>query len=76
MTIKLPQPNIFDKILKLIGKKRGVIISTNAYEKYGQYAYVAGQRESFWKALVRPKGQRLPEGTVDIYALFDNSIDE
>jgi hypothetical protein len=47
MTIKIPEPNILDKILKSIGKKRAVKIPTKVYEKYGQYAYVVGQRESF-----------------------------
>ncbi len=69
MTIKIPEPNICDKILKSIGKKRAVKIPTKVYEKYGQYAYVVGQRESFWKALIRPKNKKLPEGTVDIFSM-------
>ncbi len=69
MTIKIPEPNIFDKFLKSIGKKRAVIIPKNVYEKYGHHAYVVCQRESFWKALIRPKNKKLPEGTVDIFSI-------
>lgn len=69
MTIKIPEPNILDKFLKFIGKKRAVKIPTNVYEKYGQHAYVVGHRESFWKALIRPKNKELPEGTADIFSM-------
>jgi len=69
MTIKIPEPNIFDKILKSIGKKRAVKIPAKIYEKYGQHIYVVGQRENFWKAFMRPKNKKLPEGTVDIYSM-------
>jgi len=71
MTVKIPKPNFFDKLLKFLGKKRGVIVPTNAYEKYGQYVYASCQRESFWKALFRPKERDLPEDYVDIYTLQD-----
>ena len=69
MTVKIPKPNFFDKLLNFLGKKRGVIVPTNAYEKYGQYVYASCQRESFWKALFRPKGSNLPDDTADIYSL-------
>ncbi len=49
MTIKIPEPNIFDKILKSIGKKRAVKIPTKVYEKYGQYAYVVANGKTFGK---------------------------
>jgi hypothetical protein len=68
MTVKFPEPNIFDKFLRSIGRKRGVIIPTKVYEKYGQHAYVVFQRESLWKALIRSKNKKLPEGTVDIFS--------
>lgn len=75
MTIKVPQPNAFDKILKYLGKKRAVFIPENAYEKHGQYVYALCKKENFCKALFRPKGAKLPEGTVDIYDLPDKSVD-
>jgi len=74
MTIKVPTPNIYDRILKFFGKKRGVIIPTDFYKKFGQYVYAKAKRENFWKALLRPKGQNLPEGVVDIYSLYDQQL--
>jgi len=71
MTIKLPEPDIFDKFLRFIGKQRGVIIPAKAYKKYGQYVYAMGQKESFWKALVRRKGVDLPDGMVDILEYYE-----
>lgn len=66
MSIKLPNPNIFDKLLRAMGKKRAVTIPKNIYEKYGQYTYAYCEKESFLKALLRSKNNDLPEGTVDI----------
>jgi len=67
MTIKLPEPNIFDRVLHFIGKKRGVFIPTTEYENYGQYSYAVGKKENFLKALLRPKGEQLPDGFIDIF---------
>ncbi len=67
MTIKLPEPNIFDKFLLFIGKPRGVIIPPKAYKNYGQYVYAIGNKESFWKALLRRKGVELPNEMEDIF---------
>ena len=75
MTIRLPDPNIIDRFLKLIGKKRGVIFPTEAYEKFGPYVYANAYKESFWKALFRPRNQSLPEGLVDVF-LIENIRDE
>jgi len=69
MTVKIPKPNFFDKLLKFLGKKRGVIVPTNAYEKYGQYVYASCQRESFWKALFRSKSKPFPENVFDLDTL-------
>lgn len=67
MTIKLPKPNIFDKFLHFIGKKRGVFIPTKVNENYGQYVYTIGKKENFWKALLRPKSEQLVHGFIDIF---------
>lgn len=67
MTIKLPEPNIFDKFLHVIGKKRGVFIPTKVHEKYGQYVYTIGKKENFWNALLRPKNAPLLDGFIDIF---------
>ena len=54
MTIKIQQPNIFDKILGLLGKKRGFVLpKENPYQKWGPYTTYIIPRESFFKALFR-----------------------
>lgn len=67
MTIKLPEPNMFDQLLYFIGKKRGVILPTKIDKDYGQYAYGIGKKENFWKALLRPRGADIPEEMADIF---------
>ena len=66
MTIRIPNPNFTDKLLKFLGKKRAVYLPTNL-GKFGPYYQATGIRESFCKALIRPKSKNLPEGTVDIF---------
>jgi hypothetical protein len=69
MTIRIPETNITDKVLKFFGKKRGVKLPTEAYEKFGHHVYAKAQKENFWKALLRPRHKELPEGMVDLYAM-------
>ena len=64
MTIKLPKPNISDRFLSLMGKKRAIRIPPGIYEKFGPYVYGKAEKESFWRALARPKNQDPPEGWV------------
>ena len=64
VTIKLPKPSIADKFLLLIGKKRAVHMPFEVYEKLGPYVYAQAVKESFWRALMRPKNQDPPEGWV------------
>ncbi|MEA3361179.1 MAG: hypothetical protein U9R17_17475 [Thermodesulfobacteriota bacterium] len=71
MTIKLPQPNILDRFLHFIGKKRGIIIPTKAYRNYGQYVYATGKKESFWKALFRRKDVDLPNNMADVFEYYE-----
>ena len=72
MTIKIPGPSFSNKILKALGEKRAVFLPTKEnYGKHGQYLYAIGIKENFWKALVRTKNRKLPEGTVDIFSLND-----
>lgn len=73
MTIRIPKPNFADKFLRLIGKKRAVRLPTNM-GRLGPHFQVVGIRESFWKALIRPKNRMLPEGTVDVF-LVENLKD-
>lgn len=69
MTIKHPQPSIGDRILKLLGKKRGVKVPAEVYEKFGPYVYASAQKESFWKALLRPAAEELPADMIDVFYL-------
>lgn len=66
MIIKRPTPDILDRLLHVLGKKHGLIIPDKAHEQYGPHAYVVARKESFWRALFRPKGRDLPEGLVDL----------
>jgi hypothetical protein len=47
---------------KLMGKPRGILIPTEEPEKIGLYDDSVAVRESFWKALFRPKAAPLPKG--------------
>ena len=66
MTIKLPELNMFDRLLYSMGKKRGVILPAKTDKDYGQYAYAIGKKENFWKALLRPRGADIPEEMADL----------
>lgn len=67
MTIKLPDPSVLDSFLYFLRKRRGVVIPKESYRNHGSYAYVTGQKESFFKALFRPKNASLPYGMIDIF---------
>ena len=62
MTLASPQNNFSDRILSAFGKKRAMKIPEGIFEKFGPYAHVRVQKESFWRALLRPKGAKPPEG--------------
>ena len=56
MTIKIPSENIFDKILKIFGKERKIIIPSEAgkiYDELGSYVQIKAKRENFFKALFK-----------------------
>lgn len=67
MTVKLPRPNLIDWLLRAIGKKRGVIIPMKTYEINRQHIYAVGMKECVLKALLRPSGESLPDGLIDIF---------
>jgi hypothetical protein len=62
MTIRTPEKSVADRILEAFGKKRAVKIPEGLYEKFGPYVYAQARKESFWRALLRPKGQEPPSG--------------
>jgi hypothetical protein len=76
MTIKLPEHSFGDRVLRTLGKKRGVIIPKEPYEKHGPYAHAMARKESYWKALFRPKGAPLPEGVVDLDEVIETSQEQ
>ena len=62
MTIRIPEETFADRLLDMMGKKRAIWIPTDVHKRFGPYVIMRAQRESFWKALARPKGQELSEG--------------
>ena len=65
MTIRIPNSSISDTILRYFGKKRALIFPNGRLEAQGIDVYAAAIKESFWKALIRPRASQLPEGAVD-----------
>ena len=65
MTIRTPKLTLSDRLLKALGKKRGIALP----EKTDPYAYQKLMKESFWKALLRPAGKDLPPGYTNIFDL-------
>ena len=56
MTLRIPPENFLDKVLKLLGKERQVIMPVEAgkiYEEKGPYVQIKAKREGFFKALLR-----------------------
>ncbi len=56
MTIKISPENLLDKVLKLFGKERQVIMPEEAgkiYKDKGLYVQIKAKREGFFKALFR-----------------------
>ena len=54
MTIRVPSENILDKILKIFGKERKVIVPDGIdeiYKEIGPYVQIKAVREGFFKAL-------------------------
>ena len=64
MTIRIPKPDIFDDILRLLGKRRAVYIPPKADEEFGRYSIVVAKKESFIKALISSKDRILSGGWV------------
>ncbi|ABW68744.1 hypothetical protein Dole_2941 [Desulfosudis oleivorans Hxd3] len=58
MTYRVPEATFGDKILALLGKKRAIRIPEEAYKNLGPYVIVRARKESFWRALFRPKKNR------------------
>lgn len=64
MTIRVPQEDFFDKILKKLGKKRRIVFPENIdeiYKRFGPHVQIYAKKESFFKALLRPKTSEIQE---------------
>jgi len=61
MTIVPPKFTIWDKLLKKLGKKRGMKIPKHSHP----YDYIIAGKESFLRALFRSKNKELPDGMID-----------
>ena len=75
MTIRIPEPSIGDKVLRLFGKKRALIIPKVRVERKEIDIYAVAVKESFWRALLRPRKSQLPDGSVN-YENFQKEFDE
>jgi len=73
MTIRLPKPDVFDDILRLLGKRRAVHIPPNVDKKFGPYSTIIAKKESFIKVLISSKDRVLPNGWVYLEDLNVNS---
>lgn len=70
MTIRMPKEGLPDKILKALGKKRGVKIPAEIFKNFDPKkidVYAVAQKESFWKALFRSKDEELPQDFFNLY---------
>ena len=78
MTMITPRRSILDRFLKVIGKDRAVHmgVAKNAEEKFGPYQTTRLPKESFFRALLRPRKAQLPEGWAYLDNLsFSSSLD-
>jgi hypothetical protein len=70
MTITIPKNNLFDRILGILGKRRGIIVPAGVYREYGYYSYALAKRENFFSALIRSKNTPLPVNVLEV-VMFD-----
>ena len=76
MTIRLPKPDVFDDILRLLGKRRAVYIPPNVDKEFGPYSTIIAKKESFIKALISSKDRVLSNGWVYLEDLNINNESE
>ena len=74
--MRIPPISFGDRVLRALGKKRGLRVPTEAYEKFGPYVSAVSQKESFWRALVGAKDVNLPNGYVDLFSFDPNGYDQ
>ena len=69
MTIVIPNPDLIDRLLRLLGKTCGVAVHGETTDPNSTQCYVAPKKESPLKALFRPSGEPLPDRMIDIFTL-------
>lgn len=69
MTIVIPNPDIVDRVLRILGKRRGVAVHGETTDPKSTQSYYAPKKESPLRALLRPSGRALPEGMIDVFRL-------
>ena len=57
----MPERSFADSVLHLCGKQRAVFVPTDGVNGDIR-TYRRALKESFWKALLRPRGTELPRG--------------
>jgi hypothetical protein len=76
MTIRIPKTDVFDRILRLLNKKRAVYIPPNIDKEFGPYSIVVAKKESFIKALMSSKNRILSNVWVYLEDLNVNTKSE
>jgi hypothetical protein len=76
MTLRIPSLSVTDRLLRILGKRRALIIPVGAYEKFGPYVIAMAKKEPFLKALLRPKAKALPPGTIDLFSFCEALTEE
>ena len=69
MTIVIPKPDLFDRLLRILGKTRGVAVHGETTDPNSTQSYVAPKKESPLRALLRASDTPLPDGMIDIFTL-------
>jgi len=69
VTYRMPPEDLGDRILRKLGKRRAVFFPRAGISAIDSHSNVWLEKESFWKALLRPSSAPLPEGWVDLYSL-------
>jgi hypothetical protein len=73
MTIVIPKPNLIDRLLRILGKRRGVALRVEGIDPNGTQSYYAPKKESVLRALLRPSGRCLSDQMIDIFTFqMDN----
>ncbi|WP_319408740.1 hypothetical protein [uncultured Desulfosarcina sp.] len=72
MTIRLPQRNILDGILRLFGKRRAIVMPREVIGESGHYSTIVARKESFFTALFRTRNRKLPDGLVYMEDFYES----